>query len=197
MSNDRYSINQTYQERKRLISAYDDFITEKMENGAGEFYYINFMFNHLPGGRSAKIEQMSKQVTRFHDVLTNHIVRKRTSFIWRTLVPRIFAVPDLPVWKHVKVPIRTFQVNGGLHFNAIAILPRRFRSSRKRKYPNLQQSRLRVSLTEHVKTKPQLYLTSKLYRIDVKPITHDTMTDYTFKTFKNGYVSSDDILILS
>jgi hypothetical protein len=56
---------------------------------------------------------------------------------------------------------------------------------------------LRVSLTEHVKTKPQLYLTSKLYRIDVKPITHDTMTDYTFKTFKNGYVSSDDILILS
>jgi hypothetical protein len=196
LTNDLYSINQPYLERKHVISAYDEFIMERIKNSVGEFYYISFMFNHLPGRQAAKIEQMTKEVTRFHDILTHHIVRKRESVGWSELSPVMIGLPDFPVWKHAKVSIRTLQVNDGLHFNAIAILPSRFSRSRCRKYPQRKQSRLTVSLSAHVSSKPQLYLTDKLHRIHVERITEGTMVDYAFKTFKKGYVSADDILIL-
>jgi hypothetical protein len=147
------------------------------------------MFSHLPGRQSAQIEQMWKEVTRFHGLLKRHVVRGR-----KELVPVLIGAPDYSVWKHKKVRVRRLQVNDGLHFNAVVLLPPRF------EYPQItgvRQSRLRVSLDYHVAQKQREYLTDKLYRIDVRPIDHGAMANYTFKTLLNGSVTSDDILVLN
>jgi hypothetical protein len=59
------------------------------------------------------------------------------------------------------------------------------------------ETALKVSLEEHFRLKQQMYQTEHLYRIHVTPITYDTMADYTLKTFKNGHVTADDILVLN
>jgi hypothetical protein len=93
------------------------------------------------------------------------------------------------------VDVRLFQVNGGLHFNAVVLLPPRFQPPR---IPGERQSRLKDSLVAHVHENSAEYLTDKLYRIHVEPMVKGTtMADYTFKAFKNGRISSDDVLILN
>jgi hypothetical protein len=52
-----------------------------------EPYYVNFMFNHLRGRQSAKLEQMRKKVIRFHGLLKRHVVRKPDAPRWKDLVP--------------------------------------------------------------------------------------------------------------
>src|SRR5215212_4756442 len=165
-----------------------------MEHENAEPYYVSFMFNHLPGRQSAKIEQMWKEVTRFHGLLKRHVVRKPEAPGWKELLPVLIGLPDYQVPKRKKVRVRRLQVNNGLHFNAVVLLPPRF------EYPQItyvRQSRLKVSLDFHVAQKQREYLTDKLYRIDVRPINHDTMADYTFKTLLKGRATSDDILILN
>src|SRR5258705_7092690 len=108
---------QTYTQRTQAVLGYDQLIREIIEHEDAEPYYANFMFNHLPGRQSAQIEQMWREVTRFHGLLKRHVVRKFDAPRWRDLVPVLIGVPDLPVWKHKKVPVRSLQVNGGLHFN--------------------------------------------------------------------------------
>jgi len=185
---------QTYTQRTQAVLGYDQLIREIIEHEDAEPYYANFMFNHLPGRQSAQIEQMWREVTRFHGLLKRHVVRKFDAPRWRDLVPVLIGVPDLPVWKHKKVPVRSLQVNGGLHFNAVLLVPPRFEPPQITGAP---QSRLKVSLDVHVKRNLHEYLTDKLYGIDVTPIAYGTMADYAFKTFRKGRVSSDDILILN
>jgi hypothetical protein len=186
--------NQSYIQKKKMVGGYETLIAEIMENENAEPYYVSFMFSHLPGGQSAQIEQMWKEVTRFHGLLKRHVVRKPAARGWKELVPVLIGVPDYPVWKHKKVRVRSLQVNDGLHFNAVVLLPPRF------EFPQItyvKQSRLKVSLDVHVAEREREYLTDKLYRIDVRPIDHDTMANYTFKTLLKGRVTSDDILILN
>ncbi|MFL6464636.1 MAG: hypothetical protein ACJ73N_09545, partial [Bryobacteraceae bacterium] len=95
---------------------------------------------------------------------------------------------------HKQVRVRKLQVNDGLHFNAVVLLPPRF------EFPQItyvRQSRLKVSLDVHVAEKQHECMTDKLYRIDVSPIDYGTMANYTFKTLLKGRVTSDDILILN
>jgi hypothetical protein len=136
---------------------------------------------------------MIREVTRFHDLLTNHVVRKRKAAEWRDLVPVLIGAPDYPVIKRQKPDAKLYQVNDGLHFNAVVLLPPRNGPS-----PNGKQSRMRDTLRKHVKLKGAQYLTARLGRIDVtrvKPGT--TMTDYMLKAFRRGRITSDDILVLN
>jgi hypothetical protein len=158
---------------------------------------VSFMFNRLPGRRSARIQQMWKEVTRFHDILKRNVVRKPNSPGWRDLIPFLLGAPDLPVWKHAKVQARGDQVNSGLHFNAVVLLPPRIAPGEAGRLKFERVSRLRVPLDEHVEQERRQYLTDRLYRIHVTPIKEGTMTDYTLKTFKNGRISGDDILLLN
>jgi hypothetical protein len=110
-------------------------------------------------------------------------------------VPVLIGALDYPVVKGQKVDVRLLQVNGGLHFNAVVLLPPRFHP------PSIageRQSRLDVSSAVHVEQKKAEYLTNKPHRIHVTPtVKCTTMTDYTFKDFKNGRISSDDVLFLN
>ena len=83
-------------------------------------YFINFMFNHIPGDRQAKMDVMIQEVTRVHHIFTRHIVRRPEATAWRHLRPMFMGCHDLPVWKHAKEIGRGSVVNDGLHYNAIA-----------------------------------------------------------------------------
>jgi hypothetical protein len=56
-------------------------------------------------------------------------------------------------------------------------------------------SKLQEPLDVHFPQLKHVYLTDKLYRIDVTPISWGTMADYALKTFKNGRVAYDDIRV--
>jgi hypothetical protein len=184
---------QPYSLRKQLVSGYETLIEEIIENEDAEAYYVNFMFHSLPGKESTKIDIMKKEVIRFHDLLKRHVVRKPDAPGWRDLVPVLIGAPDHPVPKKIKVDARLFQVNEGLHFNAVVLLPPRFEPLTT---AGVRQSRLKDSLVVHVKEKEVEYLTDKLYRIRVEPIIKGTtMADYMLKAFLKGRIISDDILI--
>jgi hypothetical protein len=58
--------------------------------------------------------------------------------------------------------------------------------------------RLTVGLDEHFRDNRELYLTAKLYRIDVRPIDHLPfyVTGYAGKALKSPRFTGDDVLIL-
>src|ERR1700722_5680545 len=186
---------ESYALRKQLVSGYETLIQEIIENEDAEAYFVNFMFRQLPGKESTKIAIMTKEVTRFHGLLKRQIVRKPDKPGWRDLVPALIGAPDFPVPKSAKTDVRLFQVNDGLHFNAVVLLPPRFEAPQ---ITGIRQSRLKESLVVHVKRKENEYLTDKLYRIHVTPLVKDsTMANYTLKAFVRGRISSADILILN
>jgi hypothetical protein len=117
---------ESYILRKQLISGYKTLIQEIIENEDAEAYYVSFMFRGLPGGEATKISIMTKEVTRFHGLLKRQVVRKPDKPGWRDLVPVLIGAPDYPVLKTLKADVRLFQVNDGLHFNAVVLLPPRF-----------------------------------------------------------------------
>jgi hypothetical protein len=183
----------TYHQRKQIIAGYVQMIEEIIENDRAKVYYVNFMFNQLPSSHRTKCEIMRREVTRFHDLLTNHVVRKRKAQGWRDLVPVLIGAPDYPVIKKEKTDAKLYQVNDGLHYNAIVLVPPRNRPS-----PNGKRSRMKESLRKHVKLKAAQYLTARLGRIHVTRVEPGTsMTDYTLKAFRRGRISSDDILVLN
>jgi hypothetical protein len=185
---------QPYSLRKQLVSGYETLIEEIIENEDAEAYYVNFLFHSLPGREVTKMDIMKKEVTRFHDLLKRHVVRKPDAPGWRELVPVLIGAPDYPVPKEIKVDARLFQVNDGLHFNAVVLLPPKFEPPT---IVGVRQSRLRESLVVHVKEKEVEYLTDKLHRIHVTPLVKGTsMAEYTLKAFLKGRINSDDILIL-
>ncbi len=186
---------ESYTLRKQLVSNYDTLIQEIIENEDAEAYFVNFMFRQLPGGESTKIAIMTKEVTRFHGLLKRQVVRKPDKRGWCDLVPVLIGAPDFPVPKSIKTDVRLFQVNDGLHFNAVVLLPPRFEAPQ---ITGIRQSRLKESLVLHVQRKQKEYLTDKLYRIHVTPLVKDTtMANYTLKAFVRGRISSGDILILN
>jgi hypothetical protein len=182
-----------YAARLEIVSAYDLLVGEIIEHDDAELYYVSFMFHQLRGNRRAQIGQMVSDVTRFHGILKQHVVRKYDAAGWNELVPVLIGVPDWPVPKKEKAPIRNLQVNDGLHFNAVVLMPRTLEA------PHIQgvkESRLKVMLDIHVQEKKRKYITEKLYRIHVTRMSHGTVVNYTFKSFLNGRMSIDDILIL-
>jgi len=187
----------TYSQRKQIVAGYDTLVRHIIAHESAEPYYVSFMFNRLPGRQSARIQQMWKEVTRFHDILKRNVVRKPNAPGWRALIPFLLGAPDLPVWKRAKVSVRKLQVNDGLHFNAVVLLPPRIPHGEVGRLKYERVSRLRVPLHEHVEKERCQYLTERLYRIHVTPIKEGAMVDYTLKTFKNGRTSYDDILLLN
>ena len=102
------------------------------------------------------------------------------------------------MWKHKKEIGRGSVVNDGLHYNAIALVPRPALADMPIRVQNLlwgKQSRLIVPLDEHFRLKRCFYVTDMLARVHVTPIKRGTMADYMLKTFKHGRVGPDSIQI--
>jgi hypothetical protein len=200
MSNNRSSTPSpfTFTFRKKLVESYSEFITE-LKSWNMDAYYFSFMFNNISAGEHQRKERMFSDVKRTHDILSRHIVRKPKSEAWSHLLPVFIVCPDYPVPKKEKSSIRGFNSNDGLHMNAVALVPPPPPSYLP---PGVRQdpffgklSRLREPLDVHFQELKHEYLTDKLYRIDVTPISRSTMADYALKNFKNGRVVYDDIRV--
>jgi hypothetical protein len=185
------------QRREPIVAAYDQMIEEYILYGYQPFF-LNFMFNHIPANAAQRREIMVSEVTRVHDILCRHTARKPNSEEWSCLRPIFIGCHDLPVWKHEKTATRNSLINGGLHFNAIALTRPPARPDMHKKAQDMhwgKQSRLTVSLDEHFRTKAKFYHNDVLSRIHATPITDGTMADYALKTFKHGRVGPDSIQI--
>jgi hypothetical protein len=182
----------TYSMRTQIIAGYESFVQKIIDERRSQAYFVNFMFHSLPGKEKTKFEIMRRYVTRFHDLLTRHVVRKPDRPGWSDLVPVLLGAPDYPVVKRTKVDVRSLQVNSGLHFNAVVLLP-----PSKPVFTRGKRSRLKDSLVVHVHNKEAEYLTDKLYRIHITPtVPGKPMTGYALKAVKNRRIDTDDILIL-
>ncbi len=184
--------------RARLaqIDGYSELIG--MHVGEGRIpYFINFMFNNIPGSPKRKMEAMTSEVIRVHDILARHTIRKPRSKAWQHLRPIFVGCPDLPVRKNDKELVRNLQVNGGLHFNVVALVAPHEPEHAVNPFTAHLKSRLKVSLKAHFEQCQRFYLNDYLSRIHVTPINDGTMADYTFKAFKWNRISSDDILVLN
>lgn len=185
-------------ERTRVVTAYKDLVRKHVRKGK-EAFFINFMFNRLPGKPETQKEMMKREVIRFHELLTRNIVRKKHSDRWKHFKPILIGCPDYPVVKHCKDAFRDVVVNDGLHFNVLELVPPP-RPDPESDYFFIRGekfSRLSTDLKVHVDEHPHWYLTESLSRVHVTPVVQtDTMVDYTLKAFLNGRISGDDILIL-
>lgn len=188
-----------FQHREQIVEAYSQLIEERMDEGR-DGYFVNFMFNQLPGARQNHMDMMIQEVERVHSILTHHIVRRPRADKWAHLRPIFVGGHDLPVFKRDRGQLHNFNlVNDGLHFNVIALLlpPSHPALPSRVKYQVWgPQSRLTVPLDQHFQDESKFYLNDWLARIDVTRITYGTMADYTLKAFKHGRVGEDSILVL-
>ena len=200
MSNRKSSTSSpfTFTFRKQLVESYSDFISE-LQSRNMDAYYFSFMFNHNSGSEHQRKERMFSDVKRAHDILSRHIVRKPNSEAWQHLLPVFIVCPDYPVVKKEKTSIRAYNANDGLHMGAVGLVPPpppSYLPPGIRQHPMLGKlSRLREPLDVHFQEMRNEYMTDKLYRIDVTPISWGTMADYALKNFKNGKVAYDDIRV--
>jgi hypothetical protein len=190
----------SFQDREQLVQAYSQLIREKMNEGRLG-YFMNLMFNQLPGSRRTKMEIMRQGTERVHSILMHHILHRPEAAKWAHLRPIFVGSLDLPVFKWDRGPLgRLDVVNDGLHVNVIALVP-------PHSYSFIQhsvqcqawgpRSRLTVPLDQHFKEESRFYLNERLARLHVTPITEGTMADYTLKAFKHGRVDVDSLLILN
>jgi len=164
-------------------------------------YFVNFMFNQLPGSRQTQMEIMTQEVGRVHSILTHHIVRRPKVEKWAHLRPIFIGSHDLPVFKWDRGELHRLDiVNDGVHFNVVALVPPPSHPV----WPNWSQyrmwgpqSRLKVPLDLHFRERGTFYLNDRLARVHVTPVNNGTMADYTLKTFKHGRVDWDSILVLN
>lgn len=179
-------LHSSFEYQKRSIDGYSRMIKAHIESGSSA-YLMTFMFDQLNGNERTRLTQMKHEIERVHSILVTHSHRFRSILSTRGRLPIIIACPDYPVPRYDKQSITDVMTNDGLHFHAILLMP--------------PLSRLRDSIGEHFESKKHLYLNDRLRRINVRPITHDIeqVTDYVFKSLKNGRISDDDgeaILIL-
>jgi hypothetical protein len=142
------------------------------------------MFNHRPGSKQARIQQMHEQITIVYRKLITYVERGPRLNKNAHKLPRGVFFPDVPAYKRQKQGLRDVTVNDGLHMHGVIVVPKK--------------SRLKVSLDEHVLENYHKYRSHKMYRIDVVRMDARVVytTDYAGKALKTPRFDQDDILIL-
>jgi hypothetical protein len=171
------------QTRLDLIKGYQEWVRIYVDEG-WKPYEISFMYQQLPGSRDSILEQMKQELYRINSKLVTRFHRDPRSRAGFECLPRMMLFPDLPVYKHQKKSIEDVSINDGLHYGGIALTP--------------PISRCKTRLDRYFRNNHDDYLSNKLARIFVEPITHahDYVTDYVMKTIKSGRLSQDDVVIL-
>ena len=174
-----------YRTRLSFIHGCDQMVHERISQH-WQPYFVNFMFNHIPGKHSTKKKIMADAVFRVYETLITNVVRKPKSPSWKQYCPFFIGCPDLPVAKSEKDLARNLNVNDGLHFNGCLLLP-----------PE-NKCRLKGHLDDHFRNNQERYYRDgyPLDRLHATSIHEGSMVDYMLKHFKRGNVSYDDILIL-
>jgi hypothetical protein len=169
--------------RLRLINGYQNLIEDYVNQGWRP-YIISIMFRQLPGTVPSMLRQMSREIYEFYRKLPTRFDRNPASPTGSQRIPRMILFPDFPVFKHEKKSIADVSINDGLHYGGVILTP--------------PVSRFKEDLAEHFEGHQDIYLTDKLLRIHVKPITSNPayVMGYEAKSYKRGRVSDGDIIIL-
>src|SRR5882762_4643804 len=69
-------------------------------------YFVNFMFETLPGRQFQRRELMVDEICRVYSTLVTNDVRRPRSPAWNAWLPRFFGCFDFPVYKNEKVSLR-------------------------------------------------------------------------------------------
>jgi hypothetical protein len=170
--------------REEIIDGFSIWIDEYITDG-WDGYFFAFMFNQLRGKQDLQLAQISRgNHGGLYRKLVTRVVRKPNSPEKLDLLPRaVFFSDRMGAAKQLHC-LRDVSVNDGLHMHGVFVLP--------------STSRLKVGLDEHFREHRSLYETPKLYRIDVRPITHDPdrVVQYAAKALKTRLFTEDDVLIL-
>jgi hypothetical protein len=172
---------------KAIVDAYAQWINGFLDDG-WDGYLFSVMFNDLPGKRNTKIIQMYQEVERLYNRLATRMVKKPRSPEWAGYLPIGIFIPDLPVPKYregLKSTIADVTINDGMHMHGIVV--------------GNKWGKMRVGLHEHFKNELGRYLTDKLRRVDVQPITHNRgyAVEYTLKSLVKRTASPDEVLVLN
>ena len=163
-----------------LIQWISDLIETKFDG-----FILSFMFHPLPGGKSAVLEQMRRDIERVYARLAKRMFRHPNSCTSYPNLPRLFAVPDVPVPKREKSKLRDVVINDGVHIHAALLTPSVSRISEE-------------PLDVHFAGLDRWYRQdTRLRSIHIKPIivTPEKAADYVFKSVGRRF-SWDDLLIL-
>lgn len=146
-------------------------------------YYVNFMFEPLPGPEKVVLAQMRRGIEKFYGQFSTRFDRTPRAKI--SLIPQFLLFPDKPAWKRErKTGLRDVLINaGGLHYNGPMLIPR--------------YSRFHGCPIEHLEEKQEAYARHGISRIHAEPI-HDAsgIADYACKTIKWNRADEKDIIIL-
>lgn len=147
-------------------------------------FYINFMFEPLPGSEKAVLAQMRRAIEKFYGCFGTRFDRNPRAKSSQLHIPRLFLFPDKPVAKREKASIREVSINaGGLHYNGPMMIPR--------------YSHFHGCVIDHLEEMQRTYTRHGISRIHAKPIHGASgIADYTCKTIKWHRADLDDILIL-
>jgi hypothetical protein len=176
----------TFLERVKLINGFNSMIIDRVQAG-WQPYFMTYLFRHISGGTSKRTRIMNSEVCRVYSQLLTRIIRDPNAPSYQQLLPYLMASPDLPVPKSgIKAPVRELNINGGLHFHGVLVLPPEDRC------------RLGRHLLAHLHEKKELYCPPDhpLLRIDVRSMSTPVLAEYVLKQFKRGNVAYDDLLIL-
>ncbi len=169
--------------RLELLGGYKRWVGDYV-NQNWQPYFISFMFHHLPGSQASILRQMNSEIIRVYRRLPTQFTRNPRSPAGARLLPRMILFPDLPVYKHEKKVIDDVAINDRLHYGGLALTP--------------PVSRFQSTLDAHFAQDHPHCISEKLARIHVTPITDNPgfVVDYAAKSFKRGWVSEQDIIIL-
>lgn len=169
--------------RLELLKAYGNWVAEWMDLG-WDAYLMTVMFHNLYGPRNSQITQMHQEVTFLFTKLITRMVRKPRSPTWAPHRPKGLFIPDLPVVKRIKSPLRDVITNDGLHMHGIVLANR--------------WCRLTDPLDVHFREKRRTYVAGKIRSIDVDPVTDrpEYTTEYAGKGLKRLCFNPDHILVL-
>lgn len=171
--------------RSVLINGLQQFVQRYIHDDYHP-HLVTYVFKQLRGNQKAIIKQMQDEVCRVFATLITRVVRNPRSPSQRDKLPVLLAMADLPVVKREKQKLSAFNINDGLHYHAVILVPSR--------------SRLCVPLEDHFRENVLKYVpvTGCLQRIHVEGTIYDPhrVTNYVFKTFKYGRLSYDDGLLV-
>jgi hypothetical protein len=189
-TNRRTSIQSDYwspigsQAKADLVDGYTQLVSDRVRAGRS-CHLVTILFSRLPGPRSAVISRMKDEVQRVYSTLLTRVHRKPRTASTDEL-PLLIGVMDLPVYKRDRASGPMVLCNGGLHVHALMLMP--------------PASRLKESLADHFRDKPDLYAGSgrSIQRIDVRPVVsdHGRVVDYVLKTVLNGRLSYDEAVLV-
>lgn len=147
-------------------------------------YYINFMFEAIPGPEKVVLARMERALEKFYGRFSTRFDRTPRAIKSQLNIPHFVLVPDKPTWKREKTSLRDVSINaGGLHYNGLMMTPRR--------------SRFHGCPIDHLKEKQQTYARHGISRIHAKPIYGAAgIADYACKTVKWNRADQNDILVL-